>query len=123
SMFSSIGALATLALAHPATAQAQIPDPVPAARTEARRWFQDAKFGMFIHWGAYSQLAAGEWVMNQKEIPADRYEWLAPAFNPVRFDAKQWVALAKSAGVRYITITSRHHDGFSMFASKTSPYN
>ncbi len=116
------GFACVLALAGPAL-PAQSPDIVPAARADARRWFQDAKFGMFIHWGAYSQLAQGEWVMNQREIPADRYEWLASSFNPVRFDAKQWVALARAAGVRYITITSRHHDGFAMFASKASSYN
>ena len=78
---------------------------------------------MFIHWGVYSQLARGEWVMNDQSIPVTTYEWLASAFNPVKFDAKEWVALAKAAGARYITITSRHHDGFSMFATKATPYN
>ena len=89
----------------------------------AREWFRDAKFGMFIHWGVYSQLAQGEWVMQNRAIPVDSYEWLASAFNPVKFDAREWVALAKAAGMRYITITSRHHDGFSMFASKATRYN
>ena len=78
---------------------------------------------MFIHWGVYSQLGAGEWVMQQKQIPVPTYEWLASEFNPVKFDAHEWVSLAKAAGVRYITITSRHHDGFSMFATKATPYN
>ncbi len=78
---------------------------------------------MFIHWGVYSQLGAGEWVMEQRGIPVPTYEWLASAFNPVKFDAHEWVSLAKSAGVRYITITARHHDGFSMFATKATPYN
>jgi alpha-L-fucosidase len=78
---------------------------------------------MFIHWGVYSQLAQGEWVMQQRAIPVDNYEWLASAFNPVKFDAREWVALAKAAGVQYITITSRHHDGFSMFATKATRYN
>ncbi len=116
---------ATLAapLAPQATAGAQTSDSVPAVRRDARRWYQDAKFGMFIHWGVYSQLAQGEWVMQQREIPVPKYEWLASAFNPIRFDAREWVTLAKAAGVRYITITSRHHDGFSMFKSATSPYN
>src|SRR5258708_13345328 len=110
-------------LASSAPAGAQTPDSVPAVRRDARRWYQDAKFGMFIHWGVYSQRAQGEWVMQQREIPVPKYEWLASAFNPIRFDAREWVALAKAAGVRYITITSRHHDGFSMFKSATSPYN
>ena len=78
---------------------------------------------MFIHWGAYSQLAQGEWVMQVKGIKVPQYEWLASAFNPVKFDAREWVALAKSAGVRYITITARHHDGFSMFGTKATRYN
>ena len=78
---------------------------------------------MFIHWGVYSQLGAGEWVMQNKAIPATTYEWLASEFNPIKFDAHEWVSLARAAGVRYITITSRHHDGFSMFATKATPYN
>ena len=97
--------------------------PVPAERVAARAWFRDAKFGMFIHWGVYSQLGAGEWVMQNRGITVDHYEWLASAFNPVKFDAREWVTLAKRAGVRYITITSRHHDGFSMFATKATRYN
>ena len=96
---------------------------VPAERLAAREWFRDAKLGMFVHWGVYSQLGAGEWAMNDKSIPIAQYEWLASAFNPVKFDAKEWVAIAKQAGARYITITSRHHDGFSMFASVASRYN
>lgn len=96
---------------------------VPPERAAARAWFRDAKFGLFIHWGVYSQLAQGEWVMENRSIPVDTYEWLASAFNPVKFDAREWVALAKAAGVRYITITARHHDGFSMFATKATRYN
>ena len=89
----------------------------------ARAWFRGAKLGMFIHWGVYSQLGDGEWVMQNRGITVGAYEWLATAFNPVKFDAREWVALAKRAGVRYITITSRHHDGFSMFATKATRYN
>jgi alpha-L-fucosidase len=95
----------------------------PPERVAARTWFRDAKFGMFIHWGVYSQLGEGEWVMQNRGITVDHYEWLASAFNPVKFDAREWVTLAKRAGVRYITITSRHHDGFSMFATKATRYN
>ena len=96
---------------------------IPAERLAAREWFRDAKFGMFIHWGVYSQLGQGEWVMENRSIPVDTYEWLASAFNPVKFDARAWVATARAAGVRYITITARHHDGFSMFATKANRYN
>jgi len=96
---------------------------IPAERLAAREWFRDARFGMFIHWGVYSQLGQGEWVMENRSIPVDTYEWLASTFNPVKFDARAWVATAKAAGVRYITITARHHDGFSMFATKANRYN
>ena len=102
---------------------AQRPESVPAERLAAREWFRDARFGLFIHWGVYSQLGQGEWVMENRAIPVATYEWLASAFNPVKFDAHAWVATAKAAGVRYITITSRHHDGFSMFATKATRYN
>src|SRR5205809_4976659 len=91
----------------------------PAAENlRAREWFQDAKFGMFIHWGVYSVMGKGEWVMNNDKIPVSEYEKLAPQFNPTQFDAAEWVALAKAAGMKYITITSKHHDGFAMFATK-----
>ncbi len=102
---------------------AQTPDAPPQVRLEARESFRNARFGMFVHWGVYSQLGAGEWVMEQRGIPVPQYEWLATAFNPVKFDAREWVSLARAAGARYITITARHHDGFSMFASKVTPYN
>jgi alpha-L-fucosidase len=101
----------------------QATDSVPSERAEAREWFRQARFGLFIHWGIYSQLGHGEWVMENRQIPAAKYEELAATFNPVRFDAKEWVSLAKAAGMRYITITARHHDGFSMFGSTVSPYN
>jgi alpha-L-fucosidase len=114
-----------LAAAHFSTraVQAQSTPAVPAEHVAAREWFRDAKFGMFVHWGVYSQLGQGEWVMENRSIPVDTYEWLASAFNPVKFDARAWVATAKAAGVRYITITARHHDGFSMFATKANRYN
>ena len=90
---------------------------------EAREWFQDARFGLFIHWGVYSVLGDGEWVMNNQNISIKEYEKLSTFFNPVYFDAEEWVLMAKNAGMKYITITSRHHDGFSMFDSKASDYN
>ena len=102
------------------------PGPIPAPepdRAAAQQWFRDAKFGMFIHWGVYSVLADGEWVMNEKKIPVSEYEKLPPQFNPTEFNAAEWVALAKAAGARYITITSKHHDGFAMFATKQSDWN
>jgi alpha-L-fucosidase len=90
---------------------------------EAREWFDDAKFGLFIHWGVYSLLGDGEWVMNNQNISIDAYNKLPSFFNPVEFNAEEWVKTAKKAGMKYITITSRHHDGFSMFDSKVTEYN
>lgn len=94
-----------------------------AENLKNRDQFQDDKFGMFIHWGIYANLAEGEWAMRNRGIPVSNYERLAGYFNPIRFDAEQWVLLAKNAGMRYITFTSRHHDGFSMFASRHSDFN
>jgi len=90
---------------------------------KAREWFQDAKFGLFIHWGVYSVVGDGEWVMNNMKMPIGEYEKLTSQFNPTKFDAAEWVRIAKSAGMKYITITSKHHDGFAMWDSKVSDYN
>jgi len=117
-----------------ALALAALLSPVPTLRAQdgyrpapsnlaARRWFRDAKFGLFIHWGIYSVLGQGEWVMNNKGIPVAAYEPLALRFNPTKFDAAAWVALAKAAGMRYITVTSKHHDGFAMFDSKLTDWD
>lgn len=96
---------------------------------ENRQWFQDAKFGMFVHWGVYSILGGGgdagiaEWIMHNKKIPIKQYEKLPSFFNPIDFDAAAWVRMVKDAGMKYITITSKHHDGFAMYDSKISDYN
>lgn len=88
-----------------------------------REWFQDAKFGLFIHWGVYSVLGDGEWVMNNQQIPIKTYEKLPAFFNPTQFNPAEWVQMVKDAGMQYITITSKHHDGFAMYDSKVSDYN
>lgn len=98
-------------------------EPVLQARADAAHWFQDARFGMFIHWGVYSVPGRGEWVMENEKIPIPEYEKFAPQFNPLAFDAKQIVSLAKRAGMKYITITSKHHDGFAMWPTKTSRWD
>jgi alpha-L-fucosidase len=90
---------------------------------KSREWFQDAKFGLFIHWGVYSVLGDGEWVMNNQRIPISTYEKLPAFFNPTEFNPAEWVKMAKDAGMKYITITSKHHDGFAMYDSKVSDYN
>lgn len=111
---------AALAVRVPARAQAGYTP--SAANLAAREWFQNARFGLFVHWGVYSVLADGEWVMNNRKIPIADYEKLPATFNPIEFNAAEWVSLAKAAGMKYITITSKHHDGFAMFDSKVSDY-
>ena len=90
---------------------------------KAREWFQDAKFGMFIHWGVYSILGDGEWVMNNQRIDKQTYQKLPAFFNPISYDPAEWVALAKAAGMKYITLTSKHHDGFAMWDSKLTDWD
>lgn len=90
---------------------------------KSREWFQQARFGLFIHWGVYSVLGDGEWVMNNQQISVATYEKLPQLFYPTEFDARAWVQMAKNAGMKYITITSKHHDGFAMWDSKVSDYN
>jgi len=91
--------------------------------TENKQWWSESRFGMFIHWGIYSLMARGEWVMYVQRIPVKEYEKLAGQFNPIHFDADAWVKLAKDTGMKYIIITAKHHDGFSMFRTKVDPYN
>lgn len=87
------------------------------------QWWLQARFGMFIHWGAYSQLARGEWVMNRERWPIDEYEVVARAWNPQRFEPAEWVRMAQEAGMRYLVCTSKHHDGFCLFGSEHNDYN
>ena len=97
---------------------------VPSSENlESRKWFQNARFGLFVHWGVYSILGDGEWVMNNQNISISEYEKLPTFFNPIDYDPVEWVSMVKEAGMKYITITSRHHDGFSMFDTKMSDYN
>jgi alpha-L-fucosidase len=116
-----LGPLVAISFAIGASAQTNY-QPAPE-NLKARQDFQDDKFGMFIHWGVYSVLGDGEWVLHNRKLKLYEYERLPRLFNPQKFDAKTWVALAKSAGMKYITITSRHHDGFAMFESKISDWN
>jgi len=119
----TIGILAALLVLAPRPVLAQQGYQPSPENLAARKRFQDDKFGLFIHWGIYSVLGDGEWVMQNHRIPAARYEYVATQFDPVKFDAAAWVALAKAAGMRYIAITSKHHDGFAMFDSKVSDWD
>ncbi len=117
------GALFLVATLRPSDATAQTGYQPTPRNLEARQWFEDARFGLFVHWGVYSVLGDGEWVMNHKKIPIAAYEKLPAQFNPTEFDAKAWVTMAKAAGMKYITITSKHHDGFAMWNSKVTTWD
>ena len=126
--------VAGLFLPGPAGLRAAAPDVnSPEAREARLAWFKEAKYGLFIHWGLYAIPAGiwkgerspgiGEWIMHRMKIPVPEYERLAGGFNPWRFDADAWVKLAEDAGMKYIVITAKHHDGFAMYQSLVSPYN
>ncbi|PYQ44831.1 MAG: alpha-L-fucosidase [Acidobacteria bacterium] len=139
-------ALAAVVSGAPAPLLAQAPAPAPAptatptlpppddpARLQRLAWFKQAKYGMFIHFGLYAVPAGewkgraipglGEWIMNRAKIPVAEYELLAKQFNPVKFNADEWVQLAQDAGMKYMVITSKHHDGFALFDSKVSAWD
>jgi alpha-L-fucosidase len=123
-----------LGLSHLTTA-AQTNDPsfneTPAQRDARMAWFREARFGMFIHWGVYAVPAGewngktgyGEWFLEETKMPVSQYEKFAAQFNPVKFDARTWVQLAKAAGMKYIVITSKHHDGFGLWDSKLTDWD
>ena len=108
-------------------------DETPEERAARMKWWHEARFGMFIHWGVYSVPAGtykgnqipgiGEWIMNRAKIPVSEYRDYAKQFNPVKYNAEEWVKLAKEAGMKYIVITSKHHDGFALFNSQASDWN
>ncbi|UKT63392.1 alpha-L-fucosidase [Pedobacter mucosus] len=99
-------------------------DYVPTtSNLKQREWFSEAKFGLFIHWGPFSIPGSGEWVMNERKLTVHNYTNLKDFFNPTEFNAEQWVSMAKNAGMKYITLITRHHDGFSMWDTKYSDFN
>ncbi|MDR0714193.1 MAG: alpha-L-fucosidase [Bacteroidales bacterium] len=106
----------------------------PEAHDRKMAWWREARFGMFIHWGPYcllggvyhghrQQRGGAEWIMNRCKIPVAEYQQIASTFNPVKYDADAWVRLAREAGMKYIVITAKHHDGFAMFRSSASSFN
>ena len=123
-----LGVLLCMSLAE--AAEKSVPAETPSQRDARLKWFRDARFGLFIHWGVYSvpagewkdQKKFGEWFLEETKMPVSEYEKFAQQFNPVKFDAKEWVRIAKDAGMKYIVITSKHHDGFGMFRSELTDW-
>jgi len=119
--------IASLALGHAASAQTVL------TKDQRMEWWREARFGMFIHWGVYSLPAGtwdghpvggiGEWIMNRGKISVADYQKMARDFNPVKYDADAWARMARDAGMKYIIITAKHHDGFALFESKASKWN
>jgi alpha-L-fucosidase len=140
SVFASVLLLPGRVVLSQASPRAPAPSPTPTmlpsddpARQARLAWFKQARFGMFIHFGLYALPAGewkgkripglGEWIMNRARIPVAEYEGLAKQFNPVKFDADEWVQLAQDAGMKYMVITSKHHDGFALFDSKVTKWD
>jgi len=132
-LIATLGMLATLTVTLPVRSHAGEAVETKEQRDARMAWWRDAKFGLFIHWGVYSVPAGfyhdqpvkgiGEWIMNRGKIPMAEYQQFAKQFNPVKFNADDWVKAAKDAGMKYIVITSKHHDGFAMFDTQASPWN
>ena len=130
-----LAAQVSLASADPAMPAPPEAPPAPvetSGQRDARMaWWRDARFGMFIHWGLYAIPAGkwgdrdshGEWIRTTAQIPLAKYDEFVPQFNPVKFDADQWMSLAERAGMRYVVITSKHHDGFALFDSQVSDFD
>ena len=94
-------------------------------KTQSKRlqWWREARFGMFVHWGLYSQIGRNEWVMNLERIPASEYEPLADSWHPKLGFAREWAALAKRAGMKYMVLTTKHHEGFCLFKTRETDFN
>ena len=130
-MAAAMALAAGLTIMFPGLPRAWTPE-TPAEHNQRMAWWREARFGMFIHWGLYAVPAGdykgqrskeiGEWIMSWANIPRADYEKFAPQFNPDKFDAARWVAIAKGAGMKYIVITSKHHEGFAMYDSAVSDY-
>jgi len=103
-------------------AQSQLPKETEAQKTQRMKWWTDARFGMFIHWGLYALPARHEWVKNRERITNEEYQKYFEMFNPDLYDPHEWAKMAKAAGMKYVVLTAKHHEGFCLFDSKYTDY-
>ena len=114
--------LTALLLVVTQLAPAQLPKETDAQKAQRMKWWTDARFGMFIHWGLYALPARHEWVKNAERLTNDQYQKYFEAFNPDMYDPHEWAKMAKAAGMKYVVLTAKHHEGFCLFDSKFTDY-
>lgn len=120
--FLSVIAAAVLMIITPATASAQLPKETEAQKTQRMKWWTEARFGMFIHWGLYALPARHEWVKNRERITTEDYQKYFEAFDPDLYNPKEWARMAREAGMKYVVLTSKHHEGFCLWDTKYTDY-
>ena len=118
----TITALMAILLIISQMAPAQLPKETEAQKTQRMKWWTDARFGMFIHWGLYALPARHEWVKNRERLTTEQYQKYFETFNPDMYNPKEWAKMAKDAGMKYVVLTAKHHEGFCLWDSKFTDY-